>query len=342
MRKRIGKGRLLVKAVAALFVVVVGYFLYAWNQYNYQINTPVNPANTEEVIVTVKKGDSIKKIADTLAEKKLILSGDSFRWYSKLNGVDKDIKTGRFPLNQSLNVPQIVAILTSDKQRQAVITIPEGSTVRDIDRILVDQKLINAGEYIAAEDAFADWDKYPFLRKDQQKKLAHPLEGYLFPDTYFVSADNFKVENLIDMQLKAFQEKVLPVTLGSSRSLDQIVNVAAMVEEEANTDYDRPIVAGIIWKRLDEKWALGIDATLLYLKTDREIDYKDLQEESPYNTRKNPGLPPGPITNPGLSSLKAAADPQQTEYYYYLTGKDGKTVYAVTDAQHAANKAEYL
>lgn len=330
------------KLVVLVTILAIGFFGYHWQRYNYLINTPVNSANTEETIITIKKGDNSKKIAETLQSKNLILDTGAFKMYGKLNNLDKDIKVGRFGVNQAQNIGQIYSVITSNKTRQAVITIPEGSTIKDIDQILVDQSLIQSGEFIAATQAFKSYEKYPFLNEEEQQKLPHPLEGYLFPDTYFVDVTDYDNQALISLLLNTFKQKALDIAKGSSKSLDQTMIVASMVEKEANRDQDRPIIAGIIWKRLDESWVLGIDATLLYLKDDREIDFQDLQENSPYNTRKNAGLPPGPIANPGLASIKAAANPETTPYYFYLTSKDGEMVYATTNEEHNRNKAKYL
>ena len=322
-----------------LALIVIGY---KFQQYQYFISTPVNPQATDEQIFTIKKGDNIKTIAQNLVDKKLLMDAESFSLYGRLNNLDKQIKTGRFPLTQSLNTSQIFGVITSNKTRQEVVTIPEGSTIVEIDQILSGLNMAPAGEFTKAADSFDLYSKYSFLDQEKLKKLPHPLEGYLFPDTYYVSADNFSSELFITQLLNTFKTKALPEIQASSRSVEDILNVAAMVEKEANKDQDRPIIAGIIWKRLDQNWALGIDATLLYLKTDRQLDYQDLQAKSPYNTRLQPGLPPGPIANPGLASIKAAATPKDSPYFYYLTSKDGQMVYATTNAEHNANKAKYL
>lgn len=127
------------------------------------------------------------------------------------------------------------------------------------------------------------------------------------------------------------------------RSLHEVITMASIVEMEVRTTDDRPIVAGILWKRLDSGWMIGADATLLYLKEDRSIDYQDLQEESPYNTRKNAGLPPGPIGNPGIKAILATLTPEESPYFFYLTTLDtGEVIYAVTNEEHNANKVKYL
>ena len=324
---------------AVLLVLFLGY---KFQQYQYFISTPIDSSSTEEQVFTIKKGDNIKIIAQNLVDKKLLLDADSFALYSRFNNLDKQIKTGRFPLNPSLNTSQIFSVITSNKTRQEIVTIPEGSTIADIDQILANLTLAPAGEFTKAADSFDLYAKYPFLDQAKLKDLPHPLEGYLFPDTYYVSADTFTSESFITQLLNTFANKVPAIAKSSKRTLPQILNVAAMVEKEANHDQDRPIVAGIIWKRLDQNWPLGIDATLLYLKSGRQLDYQDLQKKSPYNTRLQPGLPPGPICNPGLASIEAAANPKDTPYFYYLTSKDGQMIYATTNEEHNQNKAKYL
>ena len=143
--------------------------------------------------------------------------------------------------------------------------------------------------------------------------------------------------------LDNFKTKAWPVIKTSNRPVYEVVNMASIVEKEVKTEKDLPIVAGILFKRLDENWFIGADATLLYLKNDRTITNADLSANSPYNTRNHLGLPPGPIGNPGLATLKAAAFPEASPYYYYLTKPGtGEVVYAKTNDEHNLNKASYL
>lgn len=341
-RKRSAKKFSWGKLIVLILVIVVIYGTYRFQQYQYFITTPVNTDSSTEQIFSIKKGENLKTIAQNLVDQKLLLDADSFILYGRFNHLDKQLKTGRFPLNQSLDTKDIFAVITSNKTRQEIITIPEGSTIEDIDIILTNLNLINSGEFTQAASQFEAYGKYPFLDQNKLSKLPHPLEGYLFPDTYYVSADNFSSSNFITQLLNTFVSKALSEAKKSSYPVDQVINVAAMVEKEANRDQDRPIIAGIIWKRLEQDWPLGIDATLLYLKDDREIDFQDLQAKGPYNTRLQTGLPPGPIANPGLASITAAATPQTTDYFFYLTSRDGDMVYAKTNAEHNSNKQKYL
>lgn len=326
--------------IALVLATVIGLYLY--QRYQYLVHTPVDAQSVEEVIFTINKGDSSSKIAQKLYDQGLILDVDTFKIYSKLEGIDKDIRKGRFALLPNMNIPEIIDVITSDQQVEIIVTFPEGSTVSEFDQILTENNLIESREFEQAVQNFSDFQSYDFLEQETMSALSYPLEGYLFPDTYYINPNNFNSEVFISTLLSTFKQRINSIETDSERPLAEIVNVAAMVEEEANQDVDRPIVAGIIWKRLDENWLLGIDATLLYQAQDREITYQDLQEDSPYNTRKNMGLPPGPITNPGLKSLEAAFNPQATEYYYYLTSQAGEMKYARDEAEHNSNKRKFL
>lgn len=341
-RKKVSKNHHWITYLLIIIVIPVAIFIYKYQQYQYYINTPVNPQNTEEQVFVINKGENLKAIAKKLKEENLILNADSFSLFTKLNKLDTKIKTGRFPLSQSFNAEQILSTITSNTVRQVIVTIPEGSTIQNIDTILTNLDLINPGEFINTADNFELWDKYSYLNKEILSKRPHPLEGYLFPDTYYVSADHFTNEDFITQLLNNFQKKVLPQIKDSNKNLDQIINIAAMVEKEVNQDSDRPLVAGIIWKRLEENWPLGIDATLLYEKDNREITYQDLQTDTPYNTRLHTGLPLGPIANPGLASILGTITPQESQYYFYLTSKDGEMIYSTNNAEHNINKQKYL
>jgi len=332
-----------------LLILLVGIIFgwYQYSRYEYNINTAVDSADTSKISFTIKKGETIPDIAQKLYDEDLILDIGAFKIYTRLNGYDTKIITGRFLLNKSMTVPEIVENLTNRTNGEVILTVPEGTTIKEIDEELVKLDLINSGEFIAAVREFDNYDKYPFLDKEDHKDLIYPLEGYLFPDTYYLDALNYYNENLIQLMLNNFESKLnteFPEILADSKTklFDKVI-MASIVEKEVRTSKDIPIVAGILWKRLDSGWTIGADATLLYLADDRELDYFDLQEESPYNTRKNLGLPPGPICNPGLAHLKGTFYPEESPYFFYLTTLDtGEVIYGKTNEEHNANKAKYL
>lgn len=341
------KNKTIRNVILGLVILAILFGWYQYSRYQYSVNTAVDPLDTTKISFTIKKGETVNDIAEKLFKEDLILDTGSFKIYTRLNGYDTKVITGRFILNRSMNIPQIVESLVNRANGEIILTIPEGSTVSDIDEELVKLDLINAGEFAKAVQNFDDYDKYSFLDKTKQKELIYPLEGYLFPDTYFLDALNYYNENLIQLMLQNFENKLnseFPNVMTDSKTtlFDKVI-MASIVEKEVRTDKDIPIVAGILWKRMDSGWTIGADATLLYLKDDREIDYFDLQEETLYNTRKYQGLPPGPICNPGLASLKGTISPEESPYFFYLTTPDtGEVIYGKNNEEHNANKRKYL
>jgi UPF0755 protein len=341
--KRPKKANLKIFAVIAV-IALLAFFGYQKIRYDYVIKTAVNLNDNTENSFIIKKGDSLNQIAINLLSKNLILDDGIFKSYLKDNNFDRKIIAGRFLLNRSMTIPQIAAKITDSKQSEFILTVPEGSTIIDIDKKLVELNVIRDGEFITATKNFSDFSKYSFLDKEKISQLPHPLEGYLFPDTYFIDPNNFKSEDLIQLMLNNFEKKIAgEIDHIQSRTLPDIITMASILEKEVRTDKDLPIVSGILWKRFDSNMQMGADATLLYLKEDRSLDYKDLSEDNPYNTRRHIGLPPGPISNPGLKTIKAAISPETSPYFYYLTKPGtGEVVYAVTNDEHNLNKAKYL
>lgn len=202
------------------------------------------------------------------------------------------------------------------ESREITVTIPEGLTASQIGEILESAKLFSKDEFI---------------------KIAQKEEGYLFPDTYRFYK-KAKPEDIVARMKENFNKKVTPDT---SR---EIIIMASMLEEEVQSMEDRKIVAGILWKRLDRGMGLNVDAALTYIlgRASHELTVDDLKYDSPYNTYRYRGLPPTPISNPGLDTILAAANPTSSKYFYYLTDKEGRVHYAVTLEEHALNKRKYL
>lgn len=212
------------------------------------------------------------------------------------------------------------------ESREVNVTIPEGLSVKQIGEILENAKLFSKDEFI---------------------KIAQKEEGYLFPDTYRFYKDA-KPEDVVLKMKENFNKKITSEILSeiqkTNRALSEVVVMASMLEEEVRSTEDRKIVAGILWKRLDQEMGLNVDAALTYIlgRASNELTLGDLKYDSPYNTYRYRGLPPTPISNPGLDAISAAANPEQSRYFYYLTDKDGAVHYAVTLEEHALNKRKYL
>lgn len=341
MRRKSTKKYVVLGLILAILALV-------WVKFDYKLaqNTAVDEANTKNTAFFIKKGDSAKTIAANLAESGLINSKTYFYWYLRLNDYIPDILAGRFMLNPAMKYEQIAQTITDAKEAEFVITVQEGLRIKDIDAKLVEMELIKKGDFIQAAQSYKNTTDYPFL-STALITSKNPLEGYLYPDTYFLDPINFNSEDLIEKMLGNFAEKTKSLRAeaeSANKNWHEIINMASIVEKEVRTSADLPIVAGILWKRLNTPgWTLGADATLLYKKDDNKITSKDLMDESPYNTRRLGGLPPSPICNPSLSSIKAALNPEESEYWFYLTTPDtGEVIYARTNEEHNQNRAKYL
>jgi UPF0755 protein len=193
----------------------------------------------------------------------------------------------------------------------------------------------------AAEDYSV---QFPFL-KDKPKQAS--LEGYLFPDTYELKEQDL-AGSLAKSMLSNFSEKLTPELLkeisGQDKTVFEVVTLASLLEKEVRTMADKKTVSGIIYKRLRNGMRLQVDATVLYAldKEGTKVSYDDLWLDSPYNTYRYSGLPPGPICNPGRESLLAAVYPEENEYWYYLSAPDGQTHFSRTLEEHNVKKVKYL
>jgi UPF0755 protein len=178
-------------------------------------------------------------------------------------------------------------------------------------------------------------------------KIASTSEGYIFPDTYYFLPNTTTVE-VFKIMRSRFDEKiseVLPDIYKFKHSLSDVIKMASIVEEEGRTEMTRKMIAGILWKRLSIGMMLQVDAAFQYVNGEKDsakLSLDDLKIESPYNTYLRKGLPPTPIANPGIASIKATITPISSPYYFYLTDRNGEMHYAVTHDEHVANKNKYL
>lgn len=331
--------RLLAIPVIVTFVLLVGYIKYRGFIYN-----PVDPNDNTSISFQVKKGQSVKEIANNLEQKGLIKSPLSLYLHAKLNHLGENIIAGRFILTKAMNGPKILEALSDASKAQFILTVQEGLTIKDVDAKLVEMELTKPGDFIQAVKNFNNWEAYSFLDKATLSKLELPLEGYLYPDTYYLNPEGSVAGHVIELMLNNFEKKFSKLQESIKKhSVHQIITMASIIESEVKSSKDRKTVSGIMWKRLESNWALGADATLLYITNDRKINSKDLAIDSPYNTRKNKGLPPGPICNPSIDSIEAAMYPTSSDYWFYLTTLDtGKVIYAKTNEEQNINKGKYL
>ncbi|MFC1810230.1 endolytic transglycosylase MltG [Patescibacteria group bacterium] len=329
-----------------LSLLVIGALIFG-AVYSYKtIYSPVDLSSSESFSINIKKGMPAKEIASLLKEKDLIRNETTFYYYVRLFGADTNIIAGRYDLNKSMNVPKILEEISKIGSSEATITIQEGLTISQIDDKLFEMDVIEDNEFENAVRAFDSYENYWFLNLEVQSKLDLPLEGYLYPDTYFIDTFDFNSEAFITLLLDNFQKKIETVkspTDSSGRSMHDTITMASILQREVRTPDDFEIVAGILWKRLDSNWHIGADATILYATKKKKIDVEDLEFDSPYNTRLHVGMPPGPICNPDIEHIKATMNPEDSEYWYYLTTLDtGEVIYARNNDEHNVNKAKYL
>ena len=299
----------------------------------------------ETVMVTIPEGAGTSEIADILKENKLIGSKLSFRISSRINGYDGTFKQGTYEIDTGLTQIQIMDLLQSGEvATDNKITIPEGYNTRQIAAKAEKLGICTAQEFI--EEANTGVFEYDFLEGLPDRE--YRLEGYLFPDTYFLT-ENMTAHDLIDMMLSRFEQmytvEYQNAVASSGYTLDEIVTIASMVEKEITVDEERARAAGVIYNRLDEDMSLGIDATVLYAvgRDSGSLTQEELQTDSPYNTRLNKGLPLGPISNPGEASFRAAVMPENNNYLYYVLEGEGQSnhIFCETYDQFLEAKANY-
>ncbi len=327
--------------LVALIAVGVGY--YSW----WSANTRplVDVAAGQPVTIVIPKGASTAEIGQLLAEKGIVANPRQFRTRVRDAGVGQDLLAGTYDLRTGMGYDAAIASLTAGPSViRTKVTIPEGFTLEQTAARFEKAAGIPAEKFLAlargrASEFAAD---HPYLAK----AYAGSLEGYLFPKTYQVK-QGATARDVIEMMLDQFDREIADVNMqtATSRGLDlgDVVVLASLIERETKVAKERPLVASVIYNRLKLRMRLGIDATVEYvLHTNRlRLTYKDLQVDSPYNTYKHFGLPPGPIASPGLDSLKAAAAPADTNYLYYvLTAKDGSHTFASTAAEFERAKAK--
>lgn len=309
---------------------------------------PAVAGSEQRVTVSVPSGSSTDAIAQQLFDEGIIRSPLAFKVLVQRSGNAGKLQAGTFVLRPSMSARDVMAAMLSGKAEEVPITIPEGFTVADIDALLTEKGIIEEGDVIHCANS-CDFSAFDFLPPlEGLAARGGRLEGYLYPDTYFVVPNDFVAKFFLERMLGTFRLKVLDELAtdiaASGRGIHDIITMASLVEEETRSDDERAVVAGILWKRIDEGMGLYVDASNRYIvnKPTAPLTAADLAIDSFYNLRKYRGLPPGPIANPSIESIRATLHPQASPYYYYLHGSDGQIRYAVTNDEHNANKAKYL
>jgi UPF0755 protein len=299
------------------------------------------------IAFVVDPGETAVEIADRLRTAGLVSDAELFRRYVQYHGLDAGIEVGEFTLRQTMTIPEIAQTLQKGQRPEQVVTVQEGLRLEQVAAVVAEQTGISAAEFLAL--ATGGW-RDAGLAFDFLADLppGATLEGFLFPDTYRLPEDA-TAGDLLGRMLKTFEERVSPEMRAAAANrgltVHQLVTLASIVEREAVLDDERPLIAGVYANRLESGWFLGACPTVQYsLGAPAEwwpqLTLENTEMDSPYNTYRNLGLPPGPICSAGLASLQAAAFPADTDYFFFLadcTKKDGSHMFAVTEGEHLAN-----
>jgi UPF0755 protein len=332
--------------LVAVLAVIGGARAYDW--WNWQVNTPVENRR-EAVAIKVATGEGVPEIGDKLLAKRLIRDRNVFELYVRYAGARDKLQAGEFVLNRSMNMREIVEALQHSSVAQVSVTMPEGYTAKLMAQSVEKAGIGTSADYLAAVRD-PSWE-YDFL---SSRPKGADLEGYLFPETYSLDR-GAGVRDLVKLQLTQFgkefspelrEQIARPAAGRPAESVQNIVILASMVEREVDRDPDRAMVCGVFYNRLGSNRTAGllqVDATVLYAMGEwkRSLTQDELKFASPYNTYLHPGLPPGPIANPGAAAIRACVSPQKSDYFYYFTDPKGVTHFDRTLDEFENDKKRY-
>jgi len=314
---------LLFLSLVFLAVLVVFAFLYLNNR-------PVS-SDTSSKVFTVKSGDGIKQTAQNLEDKKFIRNKYVFLFYSYKLSLNKKIQAGNFKLSSNLTTKELVTKLSKGGVTDYWLKIIDGTRVEELTNSFPTNLSFTGKDFVAK---------------------AKSLQGYIYPDSYLVP-QYFTIDQILTTIQTNFDQKFAKAKVGATNTKltdKQIVVLASIIEREARTLKVKQGVAGVLMNRLNINMPFQSDVTVQFARdsknnpTDywKDLDAADISIVSPFNTYKNPGLPPSPLCNPGYDSLYAAFHPTESDYLYYLTGTDNQMHYAITFEQHKSNIKNYL
>jgi UPF0755 protein len=325
----------------ALSVALLGLLLIgAWFAFR---GAGRDGGSASAVQIEVKPGAGTAEIARKLQSAGVISNATVFRVYARVLGADDRLKPGVYDLDRGMPVSAVVdRLIAGPPVAYLTVTIPEGFVVDQIAERLATQAGVPKAEFsrIAKTGAAQFVDGHPYLAGAYKGSL----EGYLFPKTYRIRMGS-SADEVIEMMLDQFDRELAGVDIDRAAAvglnLNQLVTLASMIERESRLDSERPLISSVIYNRLRTDSFLKIDATIQYVLGNNRfrLTNQDIKIDSPYNTYTRKGLPPGPISSPGLKSLEAAAVPADTQLLYYvLTGKDGSHTFTTNLADFLVAK----
>lgn len=332
------KKKILIFLVALFIVFLAGGFFYCrWKIYHSQGTYKNNK------IFEIKQGMGVKDVAAKLQDDGMVSCQSCFIYYVWAKDLKSKILPGNYELSGRLTIPEISEIITNEKEDKIIILFPEGWDAKKMAARLKERGLDGDGFLQLVNQPGDLMGSYDFF-KDKKVKT---LEGYLFPDTYFFAKDDTAREIvtkiLNNFKLK-FTAQMAEDLKSEKKTIEEAIIMASIVEKEVRTEEEKKIVAGLFWSRIENEHALQSCATLAYIlgQNKKQYSFSDTRTPSPYNTYINKGLPPSPISNPGIASIKAAIYPKDTQYNYFLSDPEtGKTYFSKNIAEHNAYKKQF-
>ena len=326
--------------MAFLFLALIVGFSYSFWSWLNEASQPSN--NGVSCEVTIPQGFTTKRIANLLKEKNIIKSSLLFRIYIRFLAVDQNLKPGLYAFNGKESLLEVIYLLLNGSQTTISVTIPEGTNLKEVAAILQKASICNSEAFLEAVSdpgrlgkVFSNWELIP------------QPEGLIFPDTYYFSK-NTPAEKVAERMLKLMRhqiDKIFDSKLPNGLNQYEGCILASIVEKEAVLDKERPIIASVFYNRLSKHMKLESCATVLYALGyhKQRILYEDLKVESPYNTYQNVGLPPTPISNFGVASMRAVANPAKTDYLFFVViGHGSGHNFSKTIIEHNKNKNDYF
>jgi UPF0755 protein len=343
---------LIITIVAILILVFIGGGGYLYIKSALQ---PVDKDSKVQKKVEIPIGSSVTGISEKLEANGIIKNAKVFKYYVKFKN-EAGFMAGEYELSPSMEIPEIINRLKTGKVLQKAafqLTIPEGKQLKEIAQIIA--KTVNLPE----EEVFNQMNDRTFIQKMMAKfpdllttdilnpNIKYPLEGYLFPATYPFYKPNPTVEEMIVTMLEQTRKVITPYLAEHSEeefTAHQLLTMSSLIEEEATQKADRKDISSVFYNRIEQEMPLQTDPTVLYAqgKHKERVLYEDLEVDSPYNTYKHKGLPPGPIANAGKDSIEAAINPSETKYLYFLATAGGDVIFTKTLEEHNAAKAEHI
>lgn len=335
------KKRILLLIVVLLVAVIIGGFEY----YDEIIEKPLE-SDKEKIEITVDEGESFYSLLDKLSSTGVLKNKEVIKLNLKLDKKNNiNLVPGEYEINTNVTLKELIKILeTEDFSKNRIsVTIPEGYDIEEIANLFEENGLFSKDDFL---NAVKNYELPSYVKKDDKKK--YNLEGYLFPNTYFLDKD-ISPDEVISLMISEFEktlekvEKETGVTV-KEEEIEKIITIASLVEEEAELDEERDLVSSVIYNRLEKGMKLEFCSTINYAWGEHlpQVLNKHLEIDSPYNTYKNQGLPIGPITNPGEKSIIAAVKPAKTDYLYFmlLYNQGGKHHFSNNGAEHEKVKHE--